>query len=211
MWGRGSAYNFQKVHWFLEELDIDYEHINVGGSAGGLDTPEFLAMNPNGRIPVIEDNGEVIWESNTILRYLAATYSQNTYRSNSPSERTTFERWMDWELSALQPVFIDLFWGYYRTPESERNEKTIKQALNRCENYVRILDTYLENYEFVSGPKFGLGDICVGTCFYRYFNMGVEVEKLENVMAWYNRLGQRKAYQDVIQVPFDELKGRVTF
>ena len=98
---------------------------------GGLDTEEFLNMNPNGRIPVIRDGTNVIWESNSILRYLAAVYSPEKYWTDSPAKRSEFERWMDWELSTLQPVFIDLFWGCYRTPIAERDLQKIEHNLKR--------------------------------------------------------------------------------
>lgn len=211
IWGRPSAYNFQKVHWFLEELGVEYEHINVGGARGGLDSDEFLAMNPNGRIPVIKDNGQVIWESNTILRYLASTYGANEYWSDSPVDRALFERWMDWELSTLQPAFLGLFWSFYRSPESQRDNKKIKHYLQRCEYLVQILDIHLGGNEYVSGNSFGLGDVCVGTCFYRYFNMGIDVTSSDNVSHWYTRLSERACYKQVIQVSFDELKGRLEF
>ncbi len=211
VWGRLSAYNFQKVHWFLEELGIEYQHVNVGGAIGGLNTEEFLNMNPNGRIPVIRDGANIIWESNSILRYLSAVYSPEEYWDDSPANRSTFERWMDWELSALQPAFIDLFWGYYRTPVDERDERKIEHNRHRCEQYINILNSHLEKNEYVSGDKFGLGDICVGACFYRYFNMGLEVTKPERVSEWYTKLVNRPCYKKVMQVPFSELKGRLEF
>lgn len=209
IWGRPSAYNFQKVHWFLEELGVEYNHINIGGSLGGLDSEDFLAMNPNGQIPVIEDNGNVIWESNTILRYLAANYGARKFWSDVPIERSIFERWMDWELANLQPSFLLLFWTYYRTPVNQRNRQIIKQHKDRCERYVGILDTCLGKNKYLSNNVFGLGDICVGTCFYRYFNMGLKVSRPTNVNEWYGRLSEREAYKKIIQVPFNALKGRL--
>ena len=211
VWGRPSAYNFQKARWFIEELDIEYKHVNAGGSLGGLDSDEFLAMNPNGRIPVIQDGDQIIWESNTILRYLAAVYSSGDYWSKSPADRSVFERWMDWELSTLQPSFLGLFWSYYRTPESQRDNEKIEHHRKRCEESIKVLDSHLRKNEYVSGGKFGLGDICVGTCFFRYFNMGIEVGSQENVNKWYARLSDRPCYQEIIQAPFDELKGRLDF
>jgi len=118
---------------------------------------------------------------------------------------------MDWELATLQPLFLDLFWGYYRTPEDKRDTQKVNCHLGRCEQFIRILNKHLEHNKYVSGGQFGLGDICVGTCFYRYFNMGLDVEKPEHVVAWYANLSERPQYQNVIQVPFDELKGRLAF
>ena len=211
IWGRPSAYNFQKVHWFLEELGVEYQHVNVGGSTGGLDTDEFLGMNPNGRIPVIRDDETIIWESNSVLRYLAAKYGAKKYWDDSPAKRSEFERWMDWELSTLQPLFIGLFWDYYRTPEAQRDEEKIEHHRQQLEQYIDLLNLHLEENEYVSGEEFGLGDVCVGACFYRYFNMGLEPSRPKRVSEWYARLSNMPSYQQVIQVPFSELKGRLEF
>lgn len=211
LWGRTNAYNVQKVQWLVEELDVEYEHVNVGDSQGDLDSEEFLALNPNRRIPVIKDNACIVWESNTIIRYLAATYGANDYWAKSPVDRSIFERWMDWELSTLQPLFLDLFWEFYRTPKNKRDKENIEHIRQRCENCIGVLDSHLKKHKYVSGDKFGLGDICVGTCFYRYFNMGIDVKRPNYVNGWYAQLSERPSYKKVIQVPFDELRGRLEF
>jgi len=211
IFGRASAYNVQKVHWFLEELGIEYQHINVGGAAGGLDTAAFLNMNPNARIPIIKDGEHVVWESNSILRYLAAVYGPDQYWNNCPAKRSQFERWMDWELASLQPTFIDLFWGYYRTPLETRNEQKIADDAKRFAQYLHLLDAHLQKNTYLSGENFGLADICVGTCFYRYLNMGLKVTIPKSVSEWYVRLQVRAGYKKVIQVSFSDLKGRLTF
>jgi glutathione S-transferase len=118
LWGRKNAYNVQKVLWILGELALDYRHYDLGSDTGDLETPDFLALNPHARIPVMRDAGAVVWESNTILRYLAARYSGGDLWRQDPFERSLAERWMDWELSKLQPDFIELFWGFFRTPEA---------------------------------------------------------------------------------------------
>lgn len=117
VWGRRSAYNVQKVLWTVGELGLPYEHIDVGSLAGQLDTPEFLAMNPHGRIPVLADGETVVWESNSIVRYLSAAYGGALWAAE-PAERSLAERWMDWELATLQPDFLALFWGFFRMPFS---------------------------------------------------------------------------------------------
>ena len=122
LWGRSSAYNVQKVLWTLAELGLSYEHIEVGGIPGQLDTPEFLAMNPHGRIPILADGVNVIWESNAIVRYLSAKYSAGSLWSVDPAERSYADRWMDWELATFQPDFLALFWSFYRTPVAQRDQ-----------------------------------------------------------------------------------------
>ncbi|MGY6275270.1 glutathione S-transferase family protein [Methylomonas sp. MgM2] len=211
LWGRRNAYNVQKVSWALGELDLLYEHIEVGGGFGGLDQADFLAMNPNGRIPVLADDGFVIWESNSIVRYLCATYSQNHLWLESPAERSLADRWMDWELATFQDDFLDLFWGFYRTPEVLRNQQRIQQAAERCEKHLALLDAHLASQAFLAGDAFTMGDIPVATSLYRYFEMGVPTPEIPNVRRWYQALTKRKAYRENIMVPFNELYGRQTF
>lgn len=211
IWGRPNAYNVQKVLWTIGELDLPYEHINVGGGVGGLDQPDFLAMNPNGRIPVLEDDGFIIWESNSIVRYLCSTYSRNHLWAESPTKRSLAERWMDWELATFQLDFLDLFWGFYRTPEALRNQKNIQHSTARCQKHLMILNAHLDAQAFLAGDEFTMGDIPVATSLYRYFEMGVHTPEIPNVWRWYEALAKRKAYREIIMVPFDELYGRQTF
>jgi glutathione S-transferase len=94
IWGRRSSFNLQKVMWLVDELGLERQQIEVGGQFGGLDTPEFRAMNPHGKIPVIDDHGTVIWESHAILRYLAARYGRGPFWHDDAAERSLSDRWM---------------------------------------------------------------------------------------------------------------------
>lgn len=211
LWGRKNAYNVLKVLWMLEELEREYRYVDLGSNPGELETAEYLALNPHARIPTLVDNGAVIWESNSIVRYLAAQYSPGRLWPTQALARSYAERWMDWELSKLQPDFIDLFWGFYRTPEQQRNMVAIGQAQQCCAAHFRLLDEHLKTHAYVAGEEFSMGDIPVATCLYRYFNMGLPVETPEHVASWYRRLSQRAAFRHSIMQPFDELKARVEF
>src|SRR5262245_12847311 len=126
IWGRRTSFNLQKVMWLVGELQLEHRHIEVGGRFGGLGTPEFLAMNPHGRIPVIDDDGTVVWESHAILRYLASRFGGKAYWSDDPAARSLSDRWMDWSQATLQPDFlVGIFWGFYRTPEAQRDLRAI--------------------------------------------------------------------------------------
>lgn len=208
LWGRTSAFNVQKIMWFLKELELDYEPMLVGGKYGGLDSPEFLAMNPHGRIPVLQDKEVVVWESHAILRYLAATYSNGTFWPTDPVTRSINDRWMDWAHTTLQPAFMKLFWGYYRTPEDQRDLPAIEAAIEQANVLFLALDHHLSQFAYMTGPGFTLADIPVGTTLYRYFHMGLPTLELEHVRAWYQRLAKRPAYQTSVMLPFEELKGR---
>lgn len=211
IWGRRSAFNVQKALWMLGELDLAHEHIDVGGRAGGLKTPEFLAINPTGRIPVLEDGGLVIWESHAILRYLAAEYGSGTLWPESPAERSEADRWMDWAQTALQVAFMDLFWGFYRTPEDDRDEAVIERASLRCDRLFALLDTHLESRPWLAGDTFTMADIPAGATLYRYYEMDIHRGILPCVEAWYDRLKDRPAFRTHVMVPFDDLKGRLDY
>jgi len=195
--------------WAMAELGLEYEHLEVGGRFRGLETPQFLALNPNGRIPVLEDNGLAIWESHTIIRYLAATYGAGSLWPSDPRVRSLADRWMDWMLATLQPEFMKLFWGFFRTPEKHRNVNLIEAAMTQCEKHFALLDAHLQGRAFVAGENFSMGDIPVATSLYRYFEMGISIPELPNVCAWYEGLSARPAYRVAVLVPFEDLRGRV--
>lgn len=211
IWGRQSAFNVQKVLWLAEELSLEYQHINIGGSYGGLESPEFLSMNPLGKIPVVKDKDLVIWESHTILRYLAATYGDEMLYPQIPKDRTMAERWMDWSHTALQPAFMQLFWNYYRTPKNQQISAVISKAALDCDKQFSILDQLLIHQSYLAGQHFSLADIPAGTTLYRYFNMGYPVTEYPNIIKWYQRLQERSAFQKWVMTDFSELKDRVDY
>ena len=211
IWGRRSAFNVQKAMWLIGELGLDHEHIEAGGSFGGLDAPEFLRMNPHGRIPVIDDGGTVVWESHAILRYLAARYGAGRYWPEDAAERSHADRWMDWSLATLQPAFIDLFWGYYRTPEASRDWGFIDKAIERCDRHYRLLDGQLAERLFLAGDRLTIGDIPAGTTLFRYFALDVRRPAIPHVEHWYRRLAERPAYRAHVMLPFGELFGRLDY
>jgi glutathione S-transferase len=196
--------------WLVGELAIEHRHIEAGGQFGGLDTPEFRAMNPHGRVPVIDDNGTVVWESHAILRYLAARYGRGSFWIDDAAERSRVDQWLDWSQTTLQPDFlIGIFWGFYRTPEPQRNLPAIKESINRCTRHFQLLDRLLSGQTFMLGNQLSLADIPSGTHLYRYFNLEIERPSLPNVDAWYRRLQDRAAYRTHVMVPFGELRGRL--
>ena len=213
VYGRKSSFNLQKVMWLVGELGIAHRHVELGGSFGGLDRAEFLAMNPHGRIPVINDSGIIVWESHAILRYVAAKYSSETsFWKANPAERAKADQWMDWSQTALQPAFlIGVFWGWYRMPEAKRNMTAVNKALEQTNNYLRHADRQLEGNSFMLGDRLSLADIPIGTHLYRYFNLDLPHPSLPNVERWYERLQSRSAYREHVCVPFNELYGRLDF
>lgn len=212
VWGRSSSFNLQKVMWLVGELGLEHKHIQAGGAHGGLDTPEFRAMNPHGKVPVIDDDGTVVWESHTILRYLAARHGRGKFWSDDPAVRAEAERWMDWQQTTLQPDFLmGVFWGFYRTPDHLRNWPAIKDKIARCTAHFQLLDRILEGRNYMGGADPSLADIPIGTCLYRYYELEIERPSVPNVEAWFRRLQQRPAYRQYVMVPFGELRGRLDY
>jgi glutathione S-transferase len=211
VWGRRSAFNVQKVLWLVGELGLPHVHIDVGGSFGGLDDPAFLGMNPHGRIPVIDDGGLVVWESHAVVRYLAARYGNGTQWPPDPADRSFADRWMDWSATTLQRDFMDLFWGYYRTPDEKRDWPHIRTLIESCARHYRLLDRHLARQPYLAGESLTMADVPAGTTLYRYFGLDVERPDVPHVDAWYRRLVARPAYREHVMVPFAELRGRLDF
>jgi len=209
LYARRTSSNCQKVLWFLGELELKYEFVATGGDAGGLDTIEYLALNPNGRVPTLLDGDFSVWESHTILRYLAAVHAPERFWSENPADRARVERWMDWSQDGFDTAFMAVFWAHWRTPESDRDSRMVRLQLDRCRNYMPVLDHALTMSTFVAGNELSLADIPIGALMYRYANLDVTDDLLPNVARWYDALTQREAFQKHVMLPIDDLKGRL--
>jgi glutathione S-transferase len=211
LFARRTSSNCQKVLWFLGELGLDYELVPTGGDAGGLDTTAYRALNPNGRVPTLVDGDLAVWESHTILRYLAAQHAPARFWPATPAARSQVERWMDRSQAQLDAAFMDLFWGYWRTPEPQRDEARNRQLLARCRHFMQTLDVALANRRYLSGADLSLADIPAGALMYRYANLDITDALLPNVARWYDALCDRPAYREHVMLPFDALKGRLAY
>ncbi|MGS1108596.1 glutathione S-transferase family protein [Achromobacter anxifer] len=212
IWGRRSSFNVQKVLWLAGELGLEYEHVLAGGQHGLLDTAEFRAMNPHGKVPLLRDGATVVWESHAILRYLAARDGAGRFWPDDPAQRAAADGWMDWAQTALQPAFLTgVFWGYYRTPEAQRDTAAIERAIAATHACLRQLDRALADRPYLGGESLGLADIPAGTTLYRYFELDIPHPPMVHVQAWYERLQARPAYREHVMAPFGELRGRLDF
>jgi glutathione S-transferase len=168
-------------------------------------------MNPNGLVPVIADDSLIMWESNAILRYLAATYGKDKFWSDDPKKRAPIEQWIEWGGTTFQPNMIGLFVNHWRTPDHQRNPNAIRNFQQRADNNLRLLEAELGNRGYIAGDNFTLADIASGTHLYRYYTMGTAFPKLPNVEAWYKRLQERSAYREHVMISYEELRGRLSF
>lgn len=198
IWGRSNSNNVRKVLWCAEEAQLSYERIDVGGPFGQLDQPEFLARNPNGLIPVLEDADLLLWESNAIVRYLAATYGAGTLYLQNPAQRAVGDKWMDWTTSSFATAFATLFIGLVRTAPEQRDAQAIEAARLRCCQMLALAEQALGEQPFLSGASFAMGDIPLGCFIHSWLSLPIERPSQPNLQAWYARLCQRPAYEKVI-------------
>jgi glutathione S-transferase len=201
VWGRNNSINVQKVMWVVGELDLAHERIDVGGAFGGLDTPEYGKLNPNRRVPVVEDHDVVVWESNACVRYLAARYGAGRLWPEDVRRRARADMWMDWQASTLLPDMTTVFWGLIRTPEAERDHGAIEAAVKRLGATWRILDRHLAARRYVTGDVLTIADIPVGAGCYRYFELPIERPDLPNLATWYDRLKERPPFCEHVMLP----------
>ncbi|MFJ3484339.1 glutathione S-transferase family protein [Pseudomonas sp. NPDC090202] len=199
IWGRKNSSNVRKALWIAEELGLNYESINAGGAFGINDQPEYLAKNPNGVVPMIEDGDFVLWESNAIVRYLAAQYGTDAGLYPVDAKvRAQADKWMDWTTSTFAGPFRTVFWGVLRTPAEQQDWHQINVAKVTIEGMLRIVDKTLASQPYLSGETFGMGDIPLGSFIYAWFEMPIERIELPNLQAWYARLQQRPAYRTAV-------------
>lgn len=201
IWGRTNSSNVKKVLWAAEEVSVPYENIPAGGAHGIVADPAYRALNPNGLVPTLEDADLVLWESNTIVRYLAAQYGQATLYSEDAGERAKAERWMDWMTSTVAAPFRDVFWNVVRLTPDKRDNAAIEKGLQDCGRLFAIADKVLATQPYLSGPNLGVGDITVGSFAYAWFEMPIERPDLPHLATWYERLKSRPAYQKAVMIP----------
>lgn len=197
IWGRLSSINVQKVVWCADEIGLDYERVDVGGRFGGNDTPQYLAMNPNGLVPTIEEDGFILYESNAIVRYLAARYSLGTLWPEDLRERADADRWMEWMSTSFTPAQRDAFWQLVRVPEAERDPAAIEASRKKSEKCAAILDAHLATRRFLTGERFTAADIVVGCATHRWLNMPLARTPRPNLERYYGELKARPASRQV--------------
>lgn len=201
LWGRSNSINVQKVLWTLGELGLDFERIDAGGTFGVNDTEDFARLNPNRLVPVLEDDGFVLWESNVVVRYLAARCGDDSFCPSDIKARSDVERWMDWQVSTLWPPLRPLFIGLVRTPPSDRDPEALRPAQADVAKAFATLNDHLATRDFVGGNRFTMGDIPVGVTAYRWFALDIERPSLPHVERWYERLVARPTFAEHVMTP----------
>jgi len=200
IWGRINSVNVKKALWAAEELGLKYERVDAGMQFGVNKTPEYLGMNPTGLVPTIDDDGFTLWESHTIVRYLAAKHGAGTLWPTDLKMRADAERWMDWAFT-FQNAMRNVFWGLIRTPPEKRDMKAIEEGRRKSIELLAIPESVLANRRFMTGERFTMGDIPLGCEVQRYMRVPIERPKFPNVDAYFERLRQRPAFIKHVDIP----------
>ena len=201
VWGRKDSSNVQKVVWCCDELGVPFERMDIAGAFGGNREKPYLDLNPNGLVPTIEDEGFVLWESNSILRYLVEKYGRGRLLPVTMEARASANRWMDWQLTAMNPFMVALFQGLIRQSEAERDPAAVERARRHAADKWKMVDDYLKEDPYLAGDTFSMGDIPLGVWAHRWFNLSIDRPQLPRVEQWYARLCERPAYQKNIMIP----------
>jgi glutathione S-transferase len=204
VWGRKNSANVQKVMWGVGELGLAHERIDIAGAFGLNREEPYLALNPNGLVPTLEDGDLVLWESNTVLRYLASLHGKGTLEPGDPKARALANQWMDWQLSVLGPAIHTTFWGLVRTPPEKRDLTAIDASIAKTTAAISILDAQLAKTAYVAGDTFSMGDIPVGIFGYRFHALVPDRPPVPHFERWYQALAARPAFREhILSMPLD--------
>jgi glutathione S-transferase len=199
IWGRRNSVNVKKALWCLDELGLEFDRTNAGMEHGVVNTPEYRKMNPNGLVPTLDDDGFILWESHSIVRYLSARHGKGVLWPMDERERAVANQWMDWSFS-FQSSVRDAFWNLIRMPAEKRDAKAVEASRVKSGQMAAILDAALADRLYVAGG-FSMGDIPVGTEVQRWIRLPLERPKLPHLEAWFERLCARPAFKKNVDIP----------
>lgn len=203
IWGRADSSNVQKVLWTAREIGLPFRRIDAGGPFGGLDDPGYRALNPHGRIPTLVDGEVVIWESNTIVRYLARRYGDGTLLPRDPGACARVEMWMDWNNASLWPAVRVIFLQMRRTPAAERDPQLTARARGEAAEHLEILAATLARSDYVAGATLTVADVPLGITLSRWLDLAGPDATPAAVKAWWQRLVRREAFRASVDIPWE--------
>jgi glutathione S-transferase len=191
----------QKALWACAEIGVPYRRLDAGGAFGVVNTPQYRNLNPNGLVPTLEDDGFVLWESNAIVRYLAARHSAGRLWPEDLKVRAVADSWMDWMTSMFWPTFRPLFWNLVRTPVDQRDAGAMDESLLRTGEILGYLDEHLRSQPYIAGDALTMGDIPMGCAIWRWMSLPIERPPYPHLKRWFGLLAQRPAYETVVMRP----------
>ena len=200
VWGRRNSVNVQKGMWALGELEQPYDRRDMGGSFGS--GAEYTTMNPQKTVPTIQDKDRTLWESNACVRYLCREYGRGSLWSDDPEILALSDQWMDYQACIFSTALIQVFLNKIRLPATKASAEQLARGVASCAMLLEKLDSHFSDSLFITGDEFTMGDIPLGACMYRYFNMDIERPFIPNIERWYKSLASRTAYQKHVMIPF---------
>ena len=201
IWGRTNSINVQKVLWTCGELGLKYDRVDAGMAYGVNNTPEYKAMNPNGLVPTIDDDGFILWESHAIVRYFARKHGGGKLWPGDERAAADADRWMDWYNTTLWQHVRPIFWTLVRTPPEKRNMAEVEEHRQKLAGLFDVVDAHLAKRDYMAGATFSVGDIPMGVAAFRWFNLSIERPSHPNLERWYQRLTERPAYREHCMLP----------
>ncbi|TNC16090.1 glutathione S-transferase family protein [Methylobacterium terricola] len=210
VWGRKTSSNVQALMWCIGELGLPYERHDAGHIYGGTDTPAFLAMNPNGTVPVLRDGGgEPLWETGALLRYLAGRYGAAPFWPTDSVVRARIDQWAEWsKINVTLGFTVPIFWQVVRTPPSRQDPTAIRHAVTKLDNLLSIAEAQLSRKTYLAGDEFTLADIQFGHVLYRYFDIPIDRQDRPALRRYYDMLSKRPAFREHVMVSYEELRAR---
>lgn len=206
VWGRANSLNVQKVMWTLGEIGLVHERIPTGGSFGGNNDAGYLSHNPTGLVPTLRDGDVIIWESNTIVRYLTAKYDAGGLWPEDPALRSQADRWMDWVLSTGSPSLGAVLMPTVRSPRGTPRPEGFSQAVSKLHAAFGLVEDALSHSAYIAGDRLTIGDIAVGVSVARYLRLPVELPSRPRLEAYFERLQQRPAFARHVMIPLGSCK-----
>jgi glutathione S-transferase len=205
--GRATSSNVQVVMWAIGELGLPYERRDVGGRYGGTDTPEYRAMNPNGRVPTIQDGALTMFESPAILRYLSGAYGSDPFWPDDMKRRAELDMWAEWTKTSFCTAFAhDIFWPLIRTRAADRDPRQVARGEAELARLAPMIDRRVGKGPWLGGEDFTFADVMLGHILYRYFDVDFARVPTANLEAYYRRCAERPAYREHVMVSYDSLR-----
>lgn len=201
LWGRANSINVQKVLWCAAELDLSVERIDAGGPHGGLDTPAFRALNPNAKVPCLDDGGFVLWESHAIIRHLARRCGDGRLTPSDLEAQAIADQWIDWTVNEAWADLRPVFWGLVRTAPADRDDAAIEAHKRLLGRKLAIADRWLADRPFIAGETLTIGDIPLGCLVHRWYAIDMRRRDLPNLRRWYESLTDRAGFRRHVMLP----------
>ncbi len=200
IWGRISSINVRKAVLAAREIGLVFERIEAGGSFGIVRTPEYLARNPNGLVPLLQDGDVELWESNVIVRYLCARYAPGTLYPDALALRFDAERWMDWQQTTLNPAGRTAFMQWIRTPAERRDAEAIAKSVAATEPLMALLDEHLSRRPFMAGDRLTMADLPIACELHRWMGLPQERPERPHLDRWYKGIAERPSSRGVLDI-----------